>query len=323
MEPRACTISLGLKIRMNSKIFKKTSLLGIVAGFFALFTTVAMLIAGRIGASGDSLTIWDLAGIRQGGAAILALPILLYTRPWKMRPRQYLVNAIFGGAPMILLLFGGMLYAPASHAGVFMNGTLPIAATLITCIWLREYPDLWQRFGITIIIIGMLVVGWETIKSVMPGQWRGHLLFIAAGIWFSVWYVAIKAWRQNVMQTLCALLVLNAFIYVPIWLVFLPSQIWTAPVEDLILQIVVHSLFGSFLAIFGHSYAANTIGPMRQSAIMSGAPILVLLFSVPFLGEKITIYGVTGALAVTLGILFVIGFHSPSKRETTNPKKNI
>lgn len=298
---------------------KNTSLLGIAAGCFALFTTVAMLIAGRIGAIGDTLTIWDLAGIRQGGAAILALPLLLYTRPWKLRPSQYLVNAIFGGAPMILLLFGGMIYAPASHAGVFMNGTLPIAATLISCIWLREYPDLWQKFGIIIIIIGMLVVGWQTITSVMPGQWRGHLLFIAAGIWFSVWYVAIKAWRQNIMQTLCALLVLNAFIYVPIWLFFLPSQIWTAPTEDLVLQVIVHSLFGSFLAIFGHSYAANTIGPMRQSAIMSGAPILVLLFSVPFLGEKITIYGIIGALAVTLGILFVNRFSFTPKQGNHKP----
>ncbi len=298
---------------------KNTSSLGIAAGCFALFTTVAMLIAGRIGAIGDTLTIWDLAGIRQGGAAILALPLLLYTRPWKLRPSQYLVNAIFGGAPMILLLFGGMIYAPASHAGVFMNGTLPIAATLISCIWLREYPDLWQKFGIIIIIIGMLVVGWQTITSVMPGQWRGHLLFIAAGIWFSVWYVAIKAWRQNIMQTLCALLVLNAFIYVPIWLFFLPSQIWTAPTEDLVLQIIVHSLFGSFLAIFGHSYAANTIGPMRQSAIMSGAPILVLLFSVPFLGEKITIYGIIGALAVTLGILFVNRFSFTPKQGNHKP----
>ncbi len=298
---------------------KNTSSLGIAAGCFALFTTVAMLIAGRIGAIGDTLTIWDLAGIRQGGAAILALPLLLYTRPWKLRPSQYLVNAIFGGAPMILLLFGGMIYAPASHAGVFMNGTLPIAATLISCIWLREYPDLWQKFGIIIIIIGMLVVGWQTITSVMPGQWRGHLLFIAAGIWFSIWYVAIKAWRQNIMQTLCALLVLNAFIYVPIWLFFLPSQIWTAPTEDLVLQIIVHSLFGSFLAIFGHSYAANTIGPMRQSAIMSGAPILVLLFSVPFLGEKITIYGIIGALAVTLGILFVNRFSFTPKQGNHKP----
>jgi len=304
---------------MNSKMVKNTSLLGIAAGCFALFTTVAMLIAGRIGAIGDTLTIWDLAGIRQGGAAILALPLLLYTRPWKLRPSQYLVNAIFGGAPMILLLFGGMIYAPASHAGVFMNGTLPIAATLISCIWLREYPDLWQKFGIIIIIIGMLVVGWQTITSVMPGQWRGHLLFIAAGIWFSIWYVAIKAWRQNIMQTLCALLVLNAFIYVPIWLFFLPSQIWTAPTEDLVLQVIVHSLFGSFLAIFGHSYAANTIGPMRQSAIMSGAPILVLLFSVPFLGEKITIYGIIGALAVTLGILFVNRFSFTPKQGNHKP----
>ena len=121
------------------------------------------------------------------------------------------------------------------------------------------------------------------------------------------------------MQTLCALLVLNAFIYVPIWLFFLPSQIWTAPTEDLVLQIIVHSLFGSFLAIFGHSYAANTIGPMRQSAIMSGAPILVLLFSVPFLGEKITIYGIIGALAVTLGILFVNGFSFTPKQGNHKP----
>ena len=86
---------------MNSKIIIKKPILGIAAGCFALFTTVAMLIAGRIGASGDSLTIWDLAGIRQGGAALIALALLLYTKPWKMRPSQYLVNAIFGGAPMI------------------------------------------------------------------------------------------------------------------------------------------------------------------------------------------------------------------------------
>jgi drug/metabolite transporter (DMT)-like permease len=310
----------GKKLRMNSKIIIKKPILGIAAGCFALFTTVAMLIAGRIGASGDSLTIWDLAGIRQGGAALIALPLLLYTKPWKMRPSQYLVNAIFGGAPMILLLFGGMVYAPAFHAGVFMNGTLPIAATLITCIWLREYPNLWQRIGIAIIVFGMLIIGWQTIGSVMPSQWQGHLLFIASGIWLSAWYVAIRAWHQNVMQTLCALLVLNALVYVPIWLAFLPSKIWTAPIEDLVLQIVVHSLFGAFLAIFGHSYAASTIGPMRQSAIMSGAPVLVLLFSVPLLGEKLTITGVFGALAVTLGILFVIGIHLPNKKKLTEFK---
>ena len=82
----------------------------------------------------------------------------------------------------------------------------------------------------------------------------------------------------------------------------------------------MHSLFGAFLAIFGHSYAASTIGPMRQSAIMSGAPVLVLLFSVPLLGEKLTITGVFGALAVTLGILFVIGIRLPNKKKLTEFK---
>lgn len=282
-------------------------LLGIAAGSFALCTTVAMLIAGRIGAVGDTLTIWDLAGLRQGVAALCALPLLIYTRPWRMRPRQYVVNALFGGAPFVLLLFGGMVYAPASHAGVFMNGTLPVAATVGAWLWLRDRPVRRQLAGIAIILVGMALVGRETLVIGVPGQWRGHLLFIAAAAWFSVWYVAMRAWQQSVLESLAALLTLNALLYVPIWLLFLPSGLASAPAGDIALQAVVHGVFGAFIAIFGHAYAARTIGPMRQAAIMSGAPVLALVVAIPTLGETPTFWGIAGALTVTAGILLAVG----------------
>lgn len=284
-----------------------TLLLGIAAGSFALCTTVAMLIAGRIGATGDTLTIWDLAGLRQGVAALLALPLLLWARPWRrLRPRQYVVNALFGGAPFVLLLFGGMVFAPAGHAGVFMNGTLPVAATLVAWLWLRDRPHAGQALGIAIIVAGMALVGREALAGGAPGQWRGHLLFIAAACWFAVWYVAMRAWRQSVLESLAAMLTLNALVYVPVWLLFLPSGLATAPVGDIALQIVVHGVFGAFIAIFGHAYAARTIGPLRQAAIMSGAPVLALLAAVPTLGETPTAWGIVGAVTVTAGILLAV-----------------
>lgn len=290
-------------------------LLGYVAGAFALCTTVAMLIAGRIGAVGDTLTIWDLAGLRHGIAALCALPILIHAWPWRLRPRQYVVNAAFGGAPFVLLLFGGMVYAPAAHAGVFMNGTLPVAAAVVAWFWLRVRPAAGQRLGVAIIIGGMLLVGWETVAVGVPGQWRGHLLFVAAAAWFSVWYVAMRAWQQTVLQSLAALLFLNAAVYVPVWLLFLPSGLWTAPVGDVALQAVVHGVFGAFIAIFGHAYAARTIGPLRQAAIMSGAPVLALLVAIPTLGERPTLLGVAGAVVVTAGILLAVGVLSvPGRR---------
>jgi drug/metabolite transporter (DMT)-like permease len=286
----------------------RTLALGIFAGSFALCTTVAMLIAGRIGATGDTLTIWDLAGLRQGVAALLALPLLVWAKPWRhLRPRQYVVNALFGGAPFVLLLFGGMVYAPASHAGVFMNGTLPVAATLVAWLWLRDRPRAGQALGIAVIVAGMALVGREALASGVPGQWRGHLLFAAAACWFAIWYVAMRAWRQRVLESLAAMLTLNALVYVPVWLLFLPSGLATAPAGDIWLQIVVHGVFGAFVAIFGHAYAARTIGPMRQAAIMSGAPVLALVVAVPTLGEVPTPWGVAGAVTVTVGILLAVG----------------
>jgi drug/metabolite transporter (DMT)-like permease len=282
-------------------------LLGFAAGAFALCTTVAMLIAGRIGATGDTLTIWDLAGIRQGVAMLFALPLLLWARPWRMRPRQYVVNAAFGGAPFVLLLFGGMVWAPASHAGVFMNGALPVAAMVVAWLWLRDRPDRWQGLGIAVILAGMALVGREALASGLPGQWRGHLLFVAAALWFSIWYVAMRAWQQSVWQSLAAMLTLNAVVYVPLWLLFLPSGLATAPAGDIALQVIVHGLFGAFIAIFGHAYAARTIGPMRQAAIMSGAPVLALASAAMFLGETPTLWGIAGALVVTAGILLAVG----------------
>lgn len=289
---------------------------GIAAGCGTVLCFVAMLVAGRLGATTDALTIYDLAGLRMGVAAFLAAPFLLRAYPWGVGMRPHIVVAFFGGAPFVLLIFGGMIFAPVGHAAVMMNGALPVFAALVTWVWIGERPGRWQWAGIAAIVVGVAAVGWDAVTGGVPGQWRGHLMFLGASVFAALWYTGMRAWRLSVIQSIAALLVTNALIYVPIWLLFLPTGLWTAPLLDIALQVVVHGVFGAFLCILGHAYSVKTIGPTRQAAIMSGAPALALFVAIPTLGEIPSALNIGGAVLVTAGILATVFLHRRATKES-------
>lgn len=280
---------------------------GIAAGLGTVACVVVMLIAGRLGATTDALTIYDMAALRMGVAAILAVPLLIRYFPWRVRLRDHMIVAFFGGAPFILMLFGGMTYAPVGHAAVVMYGALPVFAALVAWAWVGDRPGRWQWAGIAAIVAGVGAVGWEAFTAGgLAGQWRGHLLFLGAAMSVAVWYGGMRAARLSVMQSLAALLIGNALVYIPIWFLFLPSTMFTAPFGDIVMQSVVHGVFGAFLCIFGHAYAVKTIGPTRQAAVGSLVPALALFVAIPTLGEIPTVVNIIGAVVVTLGILATV-----------------
>lgn len=280
---------------------------GIAAGLGTVACVVLMLIAGRLGATTDALTIYDMAALRMGVAAILAVPLLIRYFPWRVRLRDHMIVAFFGGAPFILMLFGGMTYAPVGHAAVVMYGALPVFAALVAWAWVGDRPGRWQWAGIAAIVAGVGAVGWEAFTAGgLAGQWRGHLLFLGAAMSVAVWYGGMRAARLSVMQSLAALLIGNALVYIPIWFLFLPSTMFTAPFGDIVMQSVVHGVFGAFLCIFGHAYAVKTIGPTRQAAVGSLVPALALFVAIPTLGEIPTVVNIIGAVVVTLGILATV-----------------
>ena len=280
---------------------------GIAAGLGTVACVVVMLIAGRLGATTDALTIYDMAALRMGVAVILAIPLLVRYFPWRVRLRDHMIVAFFGGAPFILMLFGGMTYAPVGHAAVVMYGALPVFAALVAWAWVGDRPGRWQWAGIAAIVAGVGAVGWEAFAAGgLAGQWRGHLLFLGAAMSVAVWYSGMRAARLSVMQSLAALLIGNALVYIPIWFLFLPSTMFTAPFGDIVMQSVVHGVFGAFLCIFGHAYAVKTIGPTRQAAVGSLVPALALFVAIPTLGEIPTALNVVGAVVVTIGILMTV-----------------
>jgi drug/metabolite transporter (DMT)-like permease len=94
---------------------------------------------------------------------------------------------------------------------------------------------------------------------------------------------------------------------VPIWLLFLPSNLAGAPWPEIALQAVYQGIIAAFIAAILIAHAARMLGGMRQAAMMSGAPALALLIAIPALGEIPSLISIVGVCIVTAGILVALG----------------
>ena len=291
--------------KTRTSALRSTYTSGLGAGILATLIYAGLLVVGRHGTTATPLTAYDLAGLRMGVAALCALPLLIYFRPSNLTVWRIAVVSM-GGAPFAVALFAGLTFAPVAQAAVVVNGTLPILAALLSWAWIGERPTRGQWIGIALVFAGVAATGGDAIAFGAPEQWRANLLFLGAAASAAVFFTAIRAWRLSMIELMAGLVIGNAVVYVPLWLLFLPSGLAVAPWSDIALQGVYQGVLAAFLAGLCQAHASRIIGATRQSAILAGAPAIALLLAIPLLGELPGIVAVIGVVIVTGGILMTV-----------------
>ena len=281
-------------------------LLGLFAGLLVLFIFSGTLVVSRVGAI-NALTIYDVAALRFGIAAVCVAPFLGKVRWTNLTWRRAMTLATVGGAVFVLFLLGGFVFAPVADGGIVVNGAMPVFAALMSWLIFGEGLGRWRMAGIVLIVIGVVATGWDALKFGAPGQSRGQLVFLGAAACNSGFLTAVRGWRIGALDSLVVVMGLNGLIYLPIWWLLLPSRLTDAPWQEIALQGVYQGIIAAFIAGFMIAYAARTLGSTRQAAIMSGAPALALLMAIPLLGEIPSWISVAGAVVVTAGILVTLG----------------
>lgn len=285
---------------------RNETMIGLAAGLVVLFIFSGTLIVSRVGAI-NTLTIYDVAALRFAIAAVCVAPFRARMRWTNLNWRRAFTLAGMGGAVFMLFLLGGFIFAPVAHGGIVVNGGMPVFAALFSWFIFGEGLGRWRIAGVVLIVAGVAATGWDALEFGVPGQWRGHLLFLGAAACNSGFLTAVRGWRINALDSLAVVMGLNALIYVPIWWLFLPSTLTQAPWQEIALQGVYQGIVAAFIAGFMIAFAARTLGATRQSAIMSGAPALALLMAMPLLGEIPSWISVAGVVIVTAGILVTLG----------------
>ncbi len=284
----------------------RDAVLGVSAGVVVMLLFSGMLVVSRFGAT-SSLTVYDMAGLRFGVAGICTLPVILLMRWPRLELWKILVIASTSGAPFALFLFGGMSFAPVAHGGIVTNGAMPVIAAGIGWFVFGNRLGSWRVVGIIVIVGGVLATGWDALANGMPGQWRGHLLFLGAAACNATFLTTVRGWGITALQSLIIVNGTNLLLYVPIWLLFLPSNLAATPWPEIALQGVYQGIIAAFIASILIAHAARMLGGMRQAAVMSGAPAVAVLIAIPTLGEIPSTISIVGVIVVTAGILVALG----------------
>ena len=284
----------------------RDAVIGVAAGFVVMLLFAGMLVVSRFGAT-SSLTVYDMAGLRFGIAGLCTLPIILRMRWPRLEIWKVLVIAATSGAPFALFLFGGMSFAPVAHGGIVTNGAMPVIAAGIAWFVFGNRLGGWRVVGVVMIVGGVLATGWDALANGMPGQWRGHLLFLGAAACNATFLTTVRGWGITAFQSLIIVNGVNLALYVPLWLLFLPSNLAATPWPEIALQGVYQGIVAAFFASIMIAHAARMLGGMRQAAMMSGAPAVAVLIAIPALGEIPSTISIIGVVVVTAGILVALG----------------
>ena len=289
---------------MNSNFIKKPWL-GTLCALSVMLIWATWFVVSRHGIISE-LFITDLMALRYGISGLIVIPLVIYFKPWQsMTLFRMIVFSILLGPFYMMFLFGGFIFSPASHGGVFLNGSLPFLTLLIAWFWLSEKIRAWHFIGITLIFLGAVLAVLDANQLQLYDSWKGDLMFLAAGLFFAGYLVTSRVWKISLPQVLLCSSLINCIFYIPIWYFFLPTNLHNVPIDNLVLQGIYQGLIPTLFGLLTLVVAVRHLGSATTSAFLSGVPGMSTILSIFFLSEVPGFYGWLGLLILSPGILII------------------
>ena len=248
-----------------------------------------------------TLSLWDLAALRFTVAGLLSLPVLLRHRPagavgW----RRVAALSIAAGAPYTLIMYGGLVLAPAAHGAVIVTGVTAVVTTALAWLWFGVRPWPARTAGLVLVVIGLTLVGSPGVGG-GGHAWLGDALFIVAGVLFALFTVGARHWRVDPLPATAAVWVL-ALPYVPIYAAVAGPRVLEAPRGEVVFQALFQGLGVAIAALALYAWAIRVLGDARAALFMPLVPVFGVLLGVAVLDEVPAAVQVVGIAGVTLGM---------------------
>lgn len=275
------------------------------------------MVVTRLDLLTSGLNLYDIVAIRFATAAAILLPFAL---------RHGLVARSVGwsgtlvmasGSGLIYVLMGsaGLLFAPAAHAGPLIPGTMPLFAAILSVLILNEVIDRSRRIGLALIPIGAVAILTGSFRAFDTGEWRGDLLFLCAAFLWASYTVTLRRARLGPFHAAAIVAVWSAIAFLPVYILFLPKQMFDASWGAIAQQAVFQGLLVSVVSLVCFNRAVAILGASRAAVFASLVPAMAASLAVPVLGEVPGPFEIAGLLAVTVGVLFASGAVKVSARK--------
>lgn len=279
---------------------------GLLSAVAVLIIWSGFIVFSRAGIL-SGLTPYDIAGLRFVVAGTLTLPFAVAWWPSHLPFRVLVLMSLAGpGGIYSLMMFTGLANASAAYGGVFANGALPLFTMLIALLVMGTRPKAAQILGALVIVLGGAMVAWRGMNAGGADVVIGIALFLGASAMISTYIYMLQHHKVTPRQALAIVNLPNTLIYLPIWLLFLPSTIATASWETVLLQGAFQGIGPGFLAVMIFALMAHHLGATATAAVSAAVPAAAALLAVPVLSEIPTPLEWAGILTVSAGLWIMI-----------------
>jgi drug/metabolite transporter (DMT)-like permease len=281
--------------------------IGVAAALTAAVTSGAWVVITRLGVT-TTLSPFDTAFLRYAIPTAILLPVLLREGLALRRIGVGKMALMVAGAGLPFSLMGaaGMQLAPAAHAGAMLPGGVPLFVTALAVLFEHERLRGSRALGFAFIVIGVIAIGGYNLFLGVPGQWRGHLLFLAGALLWAVYTLVFRragigAWHGTALINFYSIVIL-----IPIY-VLVGSQLQATPWPELILQIAFQGVIAGVLAVSAYAAGVRRLGSARAAAFIALTPAVAALVAIPVLGEWPDAATTAGIVFVSLGVALASG----------------
>lgn len=288
---------------------------GALYGLAAVCIWAAFIVVSRLGVQ-TSLTPWDVAAIRFAVAGSLLLPFLVRKGlAFESLGWIGLAAIMVGcGAPMVLLVNVGLLFAPAAHAGALFPGVMPLMVAILAAAVLKEAFTLQKTVGLGLIVLGAVGIVWITGGAIGTTQNVGHALFLAAGFAWACYTVAMRRARLDGLHAAAIAGVGSLTLYLPIYASIFGTTVFNAPLFDIALQATVQGLLTAIVALLLYGRMVSILGATGGAAFVALTPAMTALMAIPVLGEWPTPTDWLAITLISIGVYAVSGGPWPGRR---------
>jgi drug/metabolite transporter (DMT)-like permease len=231
------------------------------------------ILVSRLGGV-SPLTAWDTMALRFGTASAILLPYWLFKRPVRLTDPRIVALALVGGIAYCAMVYLGFKSAPATHGALLLSGLLPFGNALFAWAIMGDRPGHQRLLSLLIIALGVICLGIEAFGApVGPhhSPW-GDVLMVGASLSWALYGVLSRHWKVGPMASLTGVALVTAFLYLPIYWLFLPKQIDVAPAGIIASQIIYQGVIATTIAMWLYIRAQEILGPSSIGAFMAVIP---------------------------------------------------
>jgi drug/metabolite transporter (DMT)-like permease len=284
---------------------------GALYGLAAVSIWSGWIVIAQLGLR-SSLTPWDIAALRFGVAGVLMLPLVLSRGLAIDRLGWIGLGAIvLGGAAPVFLANTGLLFAPAAHAGALFPGVMPLMVALLAASLLKEEFTTAKKVGFGFMLPGVLIIAWGSGSELGSMQNLGHSLFLAAGLAWAFYTVAMRKARLDGLHAAAISAVGSMLLYLPVFAALPRGSLATTHLGDIALQAFVQGVLTAIVSLILYGRAVSILGASSGAAFAALCPAMTALLAIPILGDWPTIHDWLAVGLISVGVYIVTGGPMP------------